>query len=91
MTARPRRSTRGDLATPATCGLASINPAAPFSPVIVNPGQTATIDVTITPSGAAGTVVQGNLYVDDFVSGVPPYGQETGNEVSSIPYEYTVG
>ena len=69
----------------------SINPAATFSPVIVNPGQTVTIDVTITPSGTAGTVVQGNLYIDDFASGVPPYGQETGNEVSSIPYEYTVG
>ena len=69
----------------------SINPAATFSPVIVNPGQTVTIDVTITPSDTAGTVVQGNLYIDDFASGVPPYGQQTGNEVSSIPYEYTVG
>jgi len=70
--------------------LASINPAATFSPVIINPGQTAVINVTITPSGSSGTVVSGNLYVDDFVSFVPPFGQTTGDELAALPYTYTI-
>jgi len=73
--------------------LASTNPSAAFSPVTINPGQTATIDVTITPSAVAapGTVVSGTLYVDDYSSAVPPYSQLTGDELAAIPYEYTVG
>ncbi len=43
------------------------------------------------PSAAAGTVVSGDLYVDDLETGVPPYGQQTGDELAAIPYEYTVG
>jgi hypothetical protein len=70
--------------------LAALNPAATFSPVVINPGQSATVDVTITPSGADGTVVTGNLYVDDFASDVPPYGQETGDELAALPYTYTI-
>ncbi|MGD0705053.1 MAG: S8 family serine peptidase [Trebonia sp.] len=69
----------------------SINPSAPFAPVTINPGQTATVNVTITPNEAAGTVVSGHLYVDDDATAVPPYGQLTGDELSAIPYEYTVG
>jgi hypothetical protein len=61
-----------------------------FAPVIVNPGQSAVISVTITPSGTSGTVVSGNLYVDDFLSAVPPYGQFTGDELAAIPYTYTI-
>jgi hypothetical protein len=71
--------------------LASLNPATTFSPTVVQPGQTVTINVTITPNAPSGTVVSGNLYVDDYVSGVPPYGQVTGDELAAIPYEYTVG
>jgi hypothetical protein len=70
--------------------LASENPATTFSPLTINPGQTATINLTITPSGAAGTTVQGNLYVDDFLAGVPPYGQQAGDELAAFPYEYTI-
>jgi hypothetical protein len=70
--------------------LAAINPAATFSPIVINPGQTATINVTITPVGAAGTVVSGNLYVDDFISNVPPYGQIAGDELAALPYTYTI-
>jgi hypothetical protein len=77
-------SSSGDL------NLASVNPATTFSPVVINPGQTATINVTITPSGASSTVVQGNLYVDDFLTGVPPYGQQAGGELAAFPYEYTI-
>jgi Subtilase family len=70
--------------------LASTNPAASFSPLVLNPGHTGTINVTITPSGASGTVVTGTLYVDDFVSGVPPYGQLAGDELAALPYTYTI-
>jgi hypothetical protein len=70
--------------------LAATNPAATFSPIVINPGQTATIKVTITPAGAAGTVVRGNLYVDDFISNVPPYGQIAGDELAALPYAYTI-
>jgi len=69
---------------------ASINPATTFSPLQINPGQTATINVTITPSGASGTVVSGTLYIDVFLTDVPPYGQEEGDELAAIPYEYTI-
>ena len=55
------------------------------------PAGSATIDVTITPSAAAGAVVSGDLYVDDYASGVPPGDQLSGNELAAIPYEYTVG
>jgi len=71
--------------------LAALNPAATFSPLVINPGQSATVNVTITPSGAAGTVVRGNLYVDDLVTDVPPYGQQSGDELAALPYAYTIG
>jgi len=70
--------------------LASTNPATSFSPVVINPGQTAVIHITITPSGSHGTVVRGDLFVDDFLTGVPPYGQESGDELAAIPYTYKI-
>jgi len=70
--------------------LAATNPAATFSPIVINPGQTAVIHVTITPSGTSGTQVSGTLFVDDFVSSVPPYGQIAGDELAAIPYAYTI-
>jgi hypothetical protein len=78
-------STTGDLE------LASTNPATTFSPIVINPGQTATVNVTITPSANSGTVVSGALYIDDFMTNVPPYGQQGSDELSALPYEYTVG
>jgi hypothetical protein len=74
-------SATGDLWLEAT------NPAAPLAPVTINPGQTVTIDVTITPAGASGTVVQGTLYIDSFVNA--PF-QYAGNELAGIPYAYTI-
>jgi hypothetical protein len=69
----------------------STNPLASFSPVTVKPGQTVTIKVTIRPAGSAGSVVSGRLYVDDIVSAVPFVDQFSGDELSAIPYEYTIG
>jgi len=58
--------------------------------VVIGPGASATVDVTITPSAASGTVVSGNLYVDDALSAIPPYGQISSDELTAIPYKYTV-
>ena len=70
--------------------LAATNPAASFTPIVINPGQTATIDVTITPAGASGTQVTGTLYVDDLLTGIPPYGQIATDELAGLPYAYTI-
>jgi hypothetical protein len=70
---------------------ASVDPSAQFGLLVVQPGQTVTIPVTITPSGAAGTVVSGHLYVDVFDGNVPPYGQTGGDELAALPYTYTIG
>lgn len=70
--------------------ITAVNPSAGFSPIQINPGASATINVTITPSGPSGTVVSGSLYVDVFVEGVPPYGQDGGDELVVFPYEYTI-
>ena len=61
-----------------------------FNPVVINPGESAVINVTITPSGASGTVISGYLYIDDYVGAVPPYGATTGDELAAIPYTYTI-
>ena len=75
---------------PGDLWLQAINPAGTVTPVIINPGQTATIPVTITPSGAPGTVVSGTLYVDDLVGDVPPLGTTAGDELAAFPYTYTI-
>lgn len=71
----------------------SVDPsvAQSFSPVVVGPGQTATIPVTITPTGPAGAHVSGTLYIDDtdlFV--FQNFLDDTGGEVAALPYSYTV-
>jgi hypothetical protein len=58
----------------------------------VNPGQSETIPVTITPSGTSGTVVSGTLYVDDEQALL--FGGESlapnGNQLAAIPYTYRI-
>jgi hypothetical protein len=71
--------------------LASGNPSLIFFPVVIGPGQTDLINVTITPSGKPGTIVSGKLYVDDFLDDLPPNGERTGDELAAIPYSYAVG
>jgi hypothetical protein len=78
-------STTGDLWTTAVTG------AFTNSAIVIGPGASATINVTITPSAAAGTVVKGTLYVDDELAAIPPYDVPSGDELSALPYEYTVG
>jgi hypothetical protein len=57
-----------------------------FNPVVIQPGKSATITVTIIPNAAKGTVVHGTLYVDDYNSFAGD-----GDELAAIPYSYTVG
>jgi hypothetical protein len=34
--------------------------------------------------------LSGDLRVDVFLNDVAPYGQQSGDEVTAIPYEYTI-
>jgi Subtilase family len=59
--------------------------------VEVAPGASITVNVSIKPSGKAGTVVKGTLYLDDLAIGVPPAGLTGVAEVTAVPYSYTIG
>ena len=64
----------------------SSNPASSGpGPVYLQPGESATIMVTITPSGAKGSKVTGHLYVDDF-----NYFNYDGDELIDLPYAYSI-
>jgi len=66
--------------------LLSIVASTPFSPLVLDPGETGTINVTITPSAPTGTVVRGTLELDTFNPDTL-----SGDEVVSFPYVYRVG
>jgi hypothetical protein len=72
----------------------AVNPAAAntdtFVPIELVPGQSAVVNVVVSPSAATGTNA-GILYVDAVEPGVPPYGQLAGDEVAALPYSYTNG
>ena len=59
--------------------------------VELQPGRSATVDVTFKPAGHAGTRDTGTLYLDALESGVPPGGQLSGDEVAALAYSYRVG
>jgi hypothetical protein len=66
--------------------LDGVDPSAPaLAPVTIQPGQTGTVTVTFTPTGKSGTKVSGVLYVDTYNAA---FG--TGDELTGIPYSYTV-
>jgi hypothetical protein len=52
-------------------------------------GQTKTITITITPTGAPGSVQSGTVDLDDFTQSA--FAAAHGDVVASMPYEYTVG
>ncbi|MDB5075177.1 MAG: Bacillopeptidase, partial [Chloroflexi bacterium] len=67
-----------------------------YSPLVLDPGQSGTIHVAITPNVAPGTLVAGRLYVDTIsTSLIPAQGQfavtGSGDELAALPYTYTVG
>jgi hypothetical protein len=56
------------------------------TPVTIAPGKSATITVTIMPTGRPGTVVRGHLNIDTF-----GFVTQTGDELIDLPYRYTLG
>jgi len=77
--------------------LGSTNASTGFTPYVVNPGQSVTIPVTITPQGSPGAVVSGTLYLADssLVSGAVTYNELSGNypegsDLAAFPYRYTI-
>ena len=73
-------STTGDLWFAAT----QASPPA-FAPLVLQPGQSGTITVTITPTGAKGSKVSGVLYVNTFSDFLL-----SGDDIAAIPYSYTI-
>jgi hypothetical protein len=60
--------------------------------IVVGPGQSAQIPVTITPGAAVGSIVTGTLYVDD--ANLLAFGYSytpDADQVAAVPYSYTVG
>jgi hypothetical protein len=69
----------------------SVSGGGSFSPAVVNPGQTVTIPVTIDPQWVHNTTTyEGYLYIDTVDNDVAPYAQQSGDEATALPYEYTV-
>ena len=64
----------------------SVDPSAPYSPITLDPGETGTITLTITPSGPKGRVVRGFVGVDTL-----NLATFSGDELTQIPYAYKVG
>jgi hypothetical protein len=57
-----------------------------FNPLVLAPGQSGTITVTITPNAAqVGSTVSGYVYIDTYNETVA-----SGDEVVRLPYIYTV-
>jgi len=64
-----------------------VNPAAVVGqPIDLAPGASSTIPVTFTASAHRGSVVSGDLFVDDY-----QFNADSANELGDIPYRYKVG
>jgi hypothetical protein len=60
--------------------------------VVVDPGQSATIPLTITPTGPVGSTVTGTVYIDDaYLDAFDEAYLPQGNQAAAVPYSYTVG
>jgi hypothetical protein len=72
---------------------AGLTAGSSFNPVYLNPGQSATLPLTITPSASSGTSVTGSIKVDDVfqLNAIEPFAELSGDELASLPYSYTVG
>jgi hypothetical protein len=78
--------------------LGSTNLATPFTPYVVNPGQSVSIPVTMTPAGNPGSTVTGTIHIADssFVSTDLSFHEvfgssAEGSDVAAFPYSYTIG
>ena len=71
--------------------LRSVDPEAVLTTVVVQPGKTATIPVTITPTGPRGTRVSGALFIDDLQEQNQAGESPQADQQTALPYSYTVG
>jgi hypothetical protein len=82
--------------------LQSVDAGTPVSVFTVQPGQSAVIPVTITPSGPTGQVVSGTLYVDELTEVLSASANalnyqpaqtyfQDGTQIAALPYQYRVG
>ncbi|MEO6703763.1 MAG: S8 family serine peptidase [Jatrophihabitantaceae bacterium] len=70
----------------------AVDPTADLgSAVTIQPGETKTITVTITPSGAKGTKVSGVLNIYTPPSFAYATFNTTGDVLAQVPYSYTIG
>lgn len=87
--AATRRVTSGrTLSAFAATSTVSAAPASTSSgpgPVYLQPGESATITVTITARGPKGSVVRGHLYIDNF-----NFFNLDGDELIDLPYAYSI-
>jgi hypothetical protein len=86
--AKAKVSARGadGRATQSAAAPALVGPAAVSdTPLTLRPGQSGTIMVTITPSGAPGAAVRGTLFIDSF-----DLFTVAGDELKDLPYHYTI-
>lgn len=60
------------------------------TPLTVQPGQTVTVTVTITPHGAKGKKVSGDLLLVTPPSFFPTF-NASGDVIAALPYSYTIG
>jgi subtilisin family serine protease len=64
----------------------SVNAKAPYTPLSLAPGQSGTITLRFSPNAPKGSVVHGSIAVDTF-----NLFTFSGDELTTIPYTYTVG
>ena len=57
-----------------------------YNPLVLQPGQTGTITVQISPTDATGTTVRGFLTVESF-----NFNTISSDELVTFPYAYKVG
>ncbi|MER7752543.1 S8 family serine peptidase [Kitasatospora sp. NPDC097643] len=73
---------------------AAVNASAPAAtPVVVQPGETGSLQVTLTPTGPKGSTVKGVLYLVSGPSSLATANNSlgtTGSVLAAIPYSYTV-
>jgi hypothetical protein len=71
--------------------IVTVDPTAnPGAPVVINPGETGTITVQITPSGQSGKVVSGVLHLVTTPLGIAQIFNTSGEVLANIPYQYTI-
>ena len=61
------------------------------APILIAPGATKAIQVAITPTGKAGSKVNGVLHLVTPPLGIDNVFNTTGEVVANLPYSYTVG